>query len=77
MKGVPIVGYYDGTAIRIEESLQINQKVVVIPIESEESFEASAAGGLRKYADPSLVSQEKEAWRETVVRKHMGEALIL
>ena len=44
-----ITGYYDGTAVRVNEQLQINQKVIVIPIESEESIMDTAAGGLHKY----------------------------
>ena len=59
MKGMSITGYYDGTAIRIKKSLQINQKVIVIPIEYESDLEESAAGGLRKYADPALIEREK------------------
>lgn len=68
-----ITGYYDGTAIRVTESLQINQKVIVIPIESEENLEISAAGGLHKYANPSLINQEKDAWRKAVIRKYVQE----
>lgn len=68
-----ITGYYDGSSIRIEEPLQMNQKVIVIPIESEEGLEMSAAGGLHKYADPSLINQEKDAWRKAVVKKYAQE----
>ncbi len=28
-----MIGYYDGMAVRVSESLQKNQKVIVIPIE--------------------------------------------
>ncbi len=68
-----IVGYYDGTAVRLSEPLQMNQKVLVIPIESEMDLEGSAAGGLRKYANPSLIEQEKDAWRKAAVKKYAGE----
>ncbi len=68
-----IIGYYDGTAVRVEESLRINQKVIVIPIEDEIEFGESAAGGLRKYANQSLIEYEKDAWRKAAVKKHGGE----
>jgi len=65
-----IIGYYDGTAVRVEEPLQMNQKVIVIPIESETDLEETAAGGLQQYANPSLVSQEKDVWRKAAIKKH-------
>ncbi len=68
-----ISGYYDGTAVRVEESLRINQKVIVIPIEDEIEFGESAAGGLRKYANQALIAHEKDAWRKAAVKKHDGE----
>lgn len=68
-----MIGYYDGTAVRINEPLQVNQKVIVIPIENEPDLEESAAGGLHKYANPALIEQEKEAWRKAAIRKHAGE----
>lgn len=68
-----ITGYYDGTSIRIKESLQINQKVIVIPIENELDFEETAAGGLHEYANPALIKHEKDMWRKAVVKKHGGE----
>lgn len=68
-----ITGYYDGTSVRVDKPLQMNQRVVVIPIESELDLEKSAAGGLHKYANPSLIDQEKDAWRKAAVKKHGGE----
>lgn len=68
-----IVGYYDGTAVRVEEPLPMNQKVIVIPIESEMNLEETAAGGLQQYANPSLVCQEKDAWRKAAIKKHENE----
>ncbi len=68
-----ITGYYDGTAVRVEEALQMNQKVIVIPIENEIEFGGSAAGGLHKYANPNLIEREKDAWRKAAVKKHGGE----
>lgn len=65
-----MIGYYDGTAVRVNEPLQINQKVLVIPIENETNLGESAAGGLHKYADLSLIEQEKDAWRKAAVKKH-------
>ncbi len=68
-----ITGYYDGNAVRVEKSLRLNQKVVVIPIENEMEFGETAAGGLHKYANPDLIEQEKDAWRRAAVKKHGGE----
>ena len=65
-----IIGYYDGTVVRVEEPLQMNQKVIVIPIESETDLEETAAGGLQQYVNPSLVSQEKDVWRKAAIKKH-------
>lgn len=65
-----ITGYYDGAVIRVNEPLQINQKVIIIPIENEIDLEESAAGGLHKYANPSLTEQEKNAWRKAAIEKY-------
>lgn len=65
-----ITGYYDGTAVQVNEPLRKNQKVLIIPIEGGTDFEESAAGGLHKYANPSLIGQEKDAWRKAAVKKH-------
>lgn len=54
-----ITGYYDGTAVQVNKPLQMNQKVIIIPIESENDLGDSAAGGLHKYANVSLIEQEK------------------
>ena len=66
-----MIGYYDGTAVRVSEPLQMNQKVLVIPIEND--LGESAAGGLHKYANPSLIEQEKDAWRRAVLKKYAEE----
>lgn len=68
-----MVGYYDGTAVQVNEPLQMNQKVIVIPIENGMDLGETAAGGLHKYANPSLVDQEKEAWRKAALEKHAKE----
>jgi len=65
-----MIGYYDGTAVQVNEPLQMNQKVIVIPIENETDLGESAAGGLHKYANPSLIEQEKDAWRNAAIGKH-------
>lgn len=72
-KYMSMIGYYDGTAVRVNEPLQMNQKVIVIPIETESSLGESAAGGLHKYANPSLIEQEKDAWRKAAIKKHAKE----
>ncbi len=66
-----IVGYYDGIAVRVDEPLQMNQKVVIIPVESELDLGDTAAGGLQKYANPSLIDQEKDVWKRAAVKKHV------
>lgn len=68
-----MIGYYDGTAVQVKEPLQMNQKVIVIPIEDHMDFGETAAGGLHKYANPSLMEQEKDAWRKAAIKKHAGE----
>lgn len=68
-----IMGYYDGTAVQINKPLQMNQKVIIIPIENENDLGESAAGGLHKYANVSLIDQEKDAWRKAAVKKYAGE----
>ncbi len=50
----------------------MNQKVIVIFIESETGLGESAAGGLHKYANPLLTGQDKDAWRKAAVKKHEG-----
>lgn len=68
-----MIGCYDGTAICVDEPLQKNQKVIVIPVENETDLGESAAGGLHKYANPSLIEQEKDAWRKAVIKKHVDK----
>ena len=68
-----MIGYYDGTAIRVDEPLQKNQKVIVIPVENGTDLGESAAGGLHKYANPSLIEQEKDAWRKAMIKKHVDK----
>ncbi len=68
-----ITGYYDGTVVQVNEPLQMNQKVIIIPIEEENDLGESAAGGLHKYANVSLIEQEKDAWRKATVKKYVRE----
>lgn len=68
-----LIGYYDGTAVQVNEPLRMNQKVIVIPIESEMDLGESAAGDLHKYANPALIEQEKGAWRKAAIKKHAEE----
>ena len=68
-----IMGYYDGTAVQVNKPLRMNQKVIIIPIESENDLGESAAGGLHKYADISLIEQEKDAWKKAAVKKYARE----
>ena len=63
-----IIGYYDGTAIRVKEPLPMNQKVIVIPVENEIDWEESAAGVLHRYANTSLKKRlekggGRKAWK--------------
>lgn len=63
-----ITGYYDGTDVRVNGQLQMNQRVIDIPIENEENLMDTAAGGLHKYANPSMIGLERDAWREVMVK---------
>ena len=68
-----ITGYYDGTTVRIDMPnvpLQKNQKVLVIPMDGELDIGTSAAGSLKKYANPALIEQEKDVWAKAAVEKH-------
>ena len=38
-----MIGYYDGTAVQVKEPLQMNQKVIVIPIENDADLEIGRA----------------------------------
>lgn len=68
-----MIGSYDGTAVQVKEPLQMNQKVIVIPIENDIDLGESAAGGIHKYANPSLAEQEKDAWRKMAIKKYVSE----
>lgn len=35
--------------------------------------ELKAEGGLHKYADPSRIVEEKDAWRKAAIKKHSVE----
>lgn len=65
-----ITGYYDGTAVQIAMPLQLNQKVLIIPIETDDDVNETAAGGLHKYANPELIAEEKDAWRKAAIKKN-------
>lgn len=64
-----ITGYYDGTSVVTDYKFALNQKVRIIPIEDNEA-EGSIAGMLSEYANPELISLEKEAWRNAAIKKH-------
>ena len=68
-----MIGYYDETVICVDEPLQKNQKVIVIPVENETDLGESVAGGLHKYANLSLIEQENDAWRKAVLKKHVDK----
>ena len=70
---MPITGYYDGTAVQVDVPLLRNQKVIVIPIENEADLVDSVAGGLHKYANVSLIEQEKKAWKKRIAEKYAQE----
>ncbi len=72
-----MIGYYDGTAVRVNEPLHMNQKVIVILTENEPNLLESATGGLRKYVNPSLIEQEKDAWRKAAIKKHARKWLLI
>ena len=69
---MPILGYYDGTSVQTDAKLELNQKVMIFPMDDAllEEFEGTAAGMLHEYANPELLSEEKEAWKKAMVKKH-------
>lgn len=52
-----MIGYYDGTVVQVNEP----------------NLAGAAAGGLHKYANPSLIELEKDAWRKAAIEKHVRE----
>ena len=42
--------------------------------EKNKNVRESAAGGLHKYANSSLVEQEKDVWKKAAVKKHVRES---
>jgi len=62
-------------AIQVNKPLKMNQKVIIIPIESENDLGESVAGGLHKYANVSFIEQEKDAWKKAAVRKYAEEVI--
>ena len=67
-----ILGYYDGTSVRTDAKLDLNQKVIIFPMDDVffDDLEGTAAGMLHEYANPDLQSEEKEAWKKAMVNKH-------
>ena len=65
-----ITGYYDGNSVRTDAKLDINQRVLIIPINDDCFEEESAAGMLHEYANVELIEQEAEAWKEAAINKH-------
>jgi len=56
----PIRDYLNAQIIEFEIE---NEKVIVRPVKR-------AAGRLKKYANPELISREKNAWEEVIRNKH-------
>jgi len=63
-----IIGYYDGSVVKVDKPLKKEQRVLVIPVEDEELL--SAAGALQKYADKQKAAKEKDAWKKAVTEKY-------
>jgi len=48
-------------------------EIIVLPVQDERASNArlgSAYGCLHKYAEPSLISKEKGAWEQAVMKKY-------
>jgi len=45
-------------------------EVIVLPFQEEKERGGSAFGCLRKYANPSLIPEEKGAWERAAVKKY-------
>ena len=67
---MPIIGYYDGSVVHVQESLKKNQHVQIIPLEEGALTGSSVAGSLKKYANHALIDSEDEAWERATVEKH-------
>ena len=65
-----VQGYYDGTAIRPlgEIHAKPNQKVIITIlneyVDNGSVASESMRGVLSAYANPELISKEKEAWKD-------------
>ena len=77
VKQLTIQGYYDGANIRLLEALPAkpNQKVMITLTDefvepAKREKRKSLRGILSKYADPTLLEQEKGAWERAAVEKH-------
>ncbi len=68
-----MIGYYEKTNILEKEPLQTDKMIPVIPVKCDTDMGESAAGGLHKYANPTLIEQEKGEWRRAAVRKHVEQ----
>lgn len=64
-----ITGYYDGKAVRTDAKLNLNQRVLIIPI-SDGFPEDTAAGILKEYANTDLIPKENESWRKAAEEKY-------
>ena len=67
---MPITGVYDGSVVKVDDILPINQKVIVIPYDEDDDPLDAVGGMLHQYANPSLIEQESEAWRKAAIEKH-------
>lgn len=72
-----VKGYYDGTSIQLleEAHAQKNQKVIVTLLDEyvekkSPIIKKSVFGILAEYAKPTLIDQEKDAWKKTILEKH-------
>ncbi len=70
-------GYYDGKSVQTLEKIHAkkNQKLVITVLdeyleEEPEKKMQSARGVLKNYANPSMQSQERGAWKKAVIDRY-------
>jgi len=72
-----VKGYFDGTTIQLLEDVhaQKNQKVIITVLDEyiekkSPIHKKSVFGKLSQYASPTLIEQETQAWKKSILEKY-------
>ena len=67
-----IQGIYDNGKFSLDEQIPVKKANIVVLFYDEATTKeiGSAFGCLRKYANPSLIHEEGDAWERAVVEKY-------